>query len=220
MCGRFAIAHPTFHRLEQVLGTTFPPVPLHYNVAPSQIIPTLRQLTGGYEQVDMRWGLIPHWSKEAKTSYSTHNARAETVADKPLFKSSFRARRCLIPVSGFYEWQTLDDRKQPYYFTGEHDDGLVFAGLWDEWHGEVAEERILSCTIVVGVANPLVAPVHDRMPVILPEMAYKTWLDPHTPMEQIKSLLVPFPAAHMRGWRVSAAVGNPRNQTPTLIEPL
>jgi len=220
MCGRFAIATPRFHRIEQALGMTFPAVPLRYNVAPTQTIPTIRQTGGRYELIEMRWGLIPSWAKETKVGYSTFNARAESVADKPMFRSSFRGRRCLVPVSGFYEWKTQEGRKQPYFITSDEETELVFAGLWDEWHGGTPEQRILSCTIIVGAANSLVAPIHDRMPVILPKEAYAAWLDAHTAMDEITNLLAPFPASSMRRWPVSPAVGNARNDSPGLIEPI
>jgi len=219
MCGRFAIATPRFRRVEQTLGATFPTVQQRYNIAPTQNIPAIRMADGGYELTEMRWGLIPSWANEPKVGYSTFNARAESVADKPMFRSAFRSRRCLIPVSGFYEWQIQNGHKQPYFISSDDKNELVFAGLWDEWHGGTPE-HILSCTIIVGAANSLVAPIHDRMPVILPEAAYSTWLDSHAPIDDITNLLAPFPAARMRHWPVSPAVGNARNESPDLIAPI
>jgi len=116
MCGRFAITTARFNRLEATLRTTFPEVRPRYNISPSQTIPVIRQSAHGTHQMaEMRWGLIPYWSKEPRTPYSTFNARAETLAEKPAFRSPFRSRRCLVPASGFYEWKTEAGRKQPYY---------------------------------------------------------------------------------------------------------
>ena len=219
MCGRFAISNPRFSRIEATLGTTFPEVRPRYNISPSQTIPVIRgSADGGDEMVDMRWGLIPYWSEEPKVSYSTFNARAETLAEKPAFREPFRSRRCLIPASGFFEWKTDAGRKQPYYLTGVGDGGLAFAGLWDEWRRP--EESLLSCTIVVGRPNELVVGIHDRMVVILPEDAYAVWLSPRTSLHTVRSLMRSYPAARMRAWRVSAAVGNARNEGADLIQPL
>lgn len=219
MCGRFAISNPRFSRIEATLGTTFPEVRPRYNIAPSQTIPVIRgSADARHEMVEMRWGLIPYWSTEPEISYSTFNARAETLADKPAFREPFRSRRCLIPASGFYEWKTEAGRKQPYYLTEVDDGGLAFAGLWDEWRGP--DDSLLSCTIVVGRPNELVAEIHDRMVVILPEDAYATWLNPRTNLDTVRSVMEPYPAARMRAWRVARAVGNAHNEGADLVEPL
>lgn len=219
MCGRFVIATSSFSRIEATLGTRFPEIHPRYNISPSQTIPVIRESAdGGYEMADMRWGLIPYWSQEPKISYSTFNARAETLAEKPAFREPFRSKRCLIPASGFYEWKTEAGRKQPYYLTAVDDGGLAFAGLWDEWRRP--EESLLSCTIVVGRPNELVAEIHDRMVLILAEDAYGAWLNPRASLDTVRSLMEPYPATRMRAWRVSPTVGNARNEAPALIQPV
>jgi putative SOS response-associated peptidase YedK len=219
VCGRFAIGNPKLRRIAEVLGISFPEVLPRYNVAPTQEIPAIRRSAGdGYELLPMRWGLVPHWSREPGTGFSSFNARAESAATKPAFRDSFRSRRCLIPASGFYEWEHAGGCKHPWYFTDARGDGFAFAGLWDLWRGP--DEELTSCTILVGPPNNIVGTIHDRMPVILPEEAYAVWLDPRSSIERLRSLLVPFPSERMRAWPVSAAVGNPRNESPDLIEPV
>ncbi len=219
MCGRFAIATPRFSRIEQVLGTTFLSVEPRHNIAPTQNIPIIRLTGQGYEMAQVRWGLIPSWSRTPTTEYSTFNARAETVATKPAFRGPFRTRRCLIPASGLYEWKREGGKKQPYFITGEDDEGLAFAGLWDEWHDN-SGFTLVSCTIIVGPANELVAPIHDRQAIILSEAAYTTWLDPKADIQDVQALLRPFSAQHMRCWPVSTAVNQVRNHAPELIQPV
>ena len=174
---------------------------------------------GSYELAEARWGLIPAWSKEPRTAYATFNARVETVATKPAFRAAYRARRCLVPASGFYEWREEGGRKQPWYFSAADGQELAFAGLWEEWRGPDAPP-LLSCTILVGTANDLVAPIHDRMAVILGADDYATWLDPAQAPETIARLLRPCPSAWLRGWRVSRAVNVARAEGAALIAPV
>lgn len=144
-----------------------------YNIAPSQSVAAIRVLSGeeGRELVSLRWGLIPHWAKEAKSEYSTINARAETVAEKPTFRAAFRRRRCLIPADGFFEWSPTPDGtgKQPWYVTRKDGGLFAFAGLLERWEPADGMEgqAVDSCTIIVTEANDLLRRIHDRMPVIL-----------------------------------------------------
>ena len=170
-------------------------------------------------QLDMRWGLIPAWSKQPRISYATFNARAETVATKPVFRAAYRARRCLVPASGFYEWREEGGRKQPWYFSAADGHELAFAGLWEEWQGPDVPP-LLSCTIIVGPTNELVAPVHDRMAVILRPDDYATWLDPTQARNAVDHLLRPCPADWLHGWRVSRAVNKAGAEGEELIAPL
>jgi putative SOS response-associated peptidase YedK len=220
MCGRYAISSSRLPRIERALGIELPEVQPHYNIAPTQTVPVVRTTEdGGYELVKMRWGLIPAWSKEPRTSYATFNARAETVATKPAFRAAYRVRRCLVPASGFYEWREEQGRKQPWYFSAADGQELAFAGLWEEWHGPDAPP-LLSCTVIVGTANEVVEPIHDRMVIILGPDDYATWLDPTQPRNPIDNLLLPCPADWLRGWRVSRAVNKAGPEGPELIVPL
>lgn len=192
----------------------------HYNIAPAQNIPAVRQVEEGREGVLLRWGLIPRWAKGEKFGYRTINARAETVAEKPAFRDAFRKRRCLIPATGFYEWQKLNNHKQPYNIRIKDREVFAFGGLWDQWRSPEGKE-IRSCTIIVTDANELLRPIHDRIPVILDPLDYDLWLDKALrDAETLKPLLRPYSAEKMECWPVSSRVGNPANDDPTLIEPL
>ena len=197
-----------------------PVLPLRFNIAPSQPIAAVRitDTSGQRELVSLRWGLIPSWSKDAKGMI---NARAETAASKPTFRSPFRHRRCLILADGFYEWQkTGSSKKQPFYFRLQEGRPFAFAGLWDRWHppeGEVIE----TATILTTEANDLVRPVHERMPVILPTSAYKLWLDPAVQKpEALQPLLQPYPSEEMIAFAVSLWVNDPKNDDAKCVQPL
>jgi putative SOS response-associated peptidase YedK len=194
-----------------------------YNVAPQSLQPVVRldSETGERELTVMRWGLIPFFAKDAKIAYSTINARAETVATSPVFREPMKRRRCLVPATGFYEWQALDKKsKQPW--TIELVDGnlFAFAGLWDRWKDKATGQPLETYTIITTDPNELLEPIHNRMPVILSPQDYSRWLDPGEPSQLPIDLLRPYPAEEMRAWKVSAAVGNVRNNGPELRLPV
>jgi putative SOS response-associated peptidase YedK len=159
----------------------------------------------------MRWGLLPSWTKAPKKAPLLNNARAETVAEKPSFRSAFKSRRCLIPADGFYEWKTEGKLKQPYLFRRADEKPLAFAGLWEKWND------IESCTIITTEANAVMEPIHDRMPVILAPNDYSEWLDA-TATEPGK-LLTPCPPDELTAYAVNPNVNNARNEVPECIEP-
>jgi putative SOS response-associated peptidase YedK len=189
-----------------------------YNVAPSQAVLACRAAEMGWrELVPLRWGLVPHWAKEPKTGYSMTNARAETVAVKPAYRSAFRKRRCLIPADGFYEWKPGKPRKQPYYIHRQDNQPFAFAGLWEHW--EKDRKVIDTCTIVVTAANELIGAIHDRMPVILPPESYDLWLDPVVQdADKLLPLLKPYPVKELEAYPVSTKVNAPVNNGAELIE--
>lgn len=221
MCGRFAITQTAFTHIEQILHTRFGEVVPRYNIAPTTNIPVIRQVEEGYAMHDMRWGLVPSWSKEPNTSFATFNARIETVAQKPAFRNAFRRRRCVIPASGFYEWHTDEDgSKQPYYFRLKSGDEMALAGLWEEWKG--ADGSVLhSCAILVGGANELLGRFHERMTTILPEEHIEDWLNPREDTDYLLALLsTPHPAQPMEAIKVSRKVNSVRNQGAEVLAPL
>ena len=167
----------------------------------------------------LRWGLIPHWSKDQKIGYKLINARCETVASTPAFRSAFKARRCLIPAAGYYEWQRRDGKKQPFLFRRKDGRPFAFAGLWEHWESPEGE-LVESCTIVTTDANDLARPIHDRMPVIIDPADFGLWLDPAGKLEQCQALLRPYTAGGMEAYPVTAFVNNPRNQGPQCVERL
>jgi putative SOS response-associated peptidase YedK len=223
MCGRFA-SKLTREQLYDLYGIGPPerssapadPKPL-YNIAPTQTVPTVRlNPEERRELAPLRWGLIPSWSKDAKIAYRTINARAETVATAPAFRAAFKRRRCLVPASGFYEWKKLDDGKQPYFIGLRDGAPFAFAGLWERW--DKGEAPVETFTIITGEPNSLVAPIYDRMPVILDPDDYDAWLTAaDTAIPQ--ALLQPFPAQLMIAYPVSKRVNNAKNDDAAVMEP-
>ena len=221
MCGRYALK-TSVPEIARILGATpmagFAP---SYNVAPSRHVPVCRDPAGGGREIALlRWGLVPHWAKTADDRYRMINARAETVASKPAFRTPFRKRRCLVPADGYYEWKAAGRRKQPY-FIHRHDRAPVFfAGLWDRWDGG-RDDPLDSFAIVTTSASEHVARVHDRMPVLIEPRDHDTWLDPDIDdPERLLALLEPHPGKDLLLTPVSPYVNNPRNDDPRCIEPL
>jgi putative SOS response-associated peptidase YedK len=173
---------------------------------------------GGRELALVRWGLIPAWAKEASIGGRLINARSETVAEKPAFRSAFRKRRCLVPADGFYEWRKREGGgpKQPMLVRRRDGAPFAFAGLWEHWRGP--EGEVQTCTILTTEANAVLAPIHDRMPVILDPAAYDRWLDPARPGAE--ELLRPCSDGWLEAFPVSTRVNNVRNDVAELIAPM
>ncbi len=222
MCGRF-----TLFEADKVLSKEFgvsnvPPLSPRYNIAPSQPIAAVRTPhTGiGRELALLRWGLIPSWSKDPAIGNRLINARAETVREKPSFRNAFRRHRCLIPTNGFYEWQRQERGKQPYFVRMRDGRVFAFAGLWDRWESS-DKDVIETCTILTTAANTVLAPIHGRMPVILPQAEYARWLDPALKdPDSLSPLLVPFPPEEMLAIPVSPRVNAPSTDDEKCIAPL
>lgn len=226
MCGRFTLRAPA-DQLALLFGLAAEPLTVpRYNIAPTQPVGLVRMnARGGTREWALAiWGLIPSWAKDPSIGARMINARSETVAEKPSFRAAYKRRRCLIATDGFYEWQKLGGRKQPH-FIGMADDGpFAFAGLWEHWAGPDGSE-LESCTILTTEPNPLLAPLHNRMPVIVDPLDYDDWLgsggdDPREYMAILPHLLRPYPAEMMKTYAVSTYVSNPRNEGEECIVPL
>jgi len=221
MCGRYVLTVPgdllaSAFGLEEV-----PELAPRYNVAPSQVVPIVRRDESGRRELAFaRWGLIPRWAKEAAIGNRLINARADGLADKPSFRDSFRRHRCLVPADGFYEWQKVGARKQPWLLRLAGGVPFAFAGLWSAWTDPASGEALETFAIVTTEPNELAARVHDRMPVILPVDARAVWLDPEAERQRLLDLLIAFPAAGMEAFPVSTRVGNPTLDDAGLIEPI
>ena len=220
MCGRY-----TFTFNAKSLEEAFELVPpgfrivKGYNIAPGQHIVIVRP-EGGRRVADVaHWGLIPGWVKDPNTCPKPINARAESLPDRPMFRKAFRNKRCLVPASGFYEWKTSGEAKQPFYIHPVQGDLFAFAGLMEDWQGPHGEVMVSACIITAG-PNALMAGIHHRMPVILPRAAWGIWLDPSSQARVLLPWLVPCPADLMAAHPVGSAVGNPRNDGPELILPV
>jgi putative SOS response-associated peptidase YedK len=222
MCGRFCQASSA--DIAAVFKVESGEISPRYNVAPSQSVVAIVRLPdiSDPQVKSLHWGLIPSWAKDPKIGYKLINARAETVSEKPSFRSAFRKRRCLIPANGFYEWQQVEGsrQKQPY-FIGLQDERLfAFAGLYEQW-GSPSGDVLETCTIITTTANELIAPIHERMPVILAEQDYALWLDPSfEKIDRLQALLDPYPASEMKVYPVSSLVNNPKNDSPECKQPM
>ena len=218
MCGRYLFTSP-LEAIQQMFNfdqmTNLGP---NYNVAPTHEMPIVRRKKGDRrnELAIARWGLIPHWAKDAKIAYSTINARSETAASKPAFRDAFKRRRCLVVADGFYEWKRDGDEKQPHLIRLRDGGPFAFAGLWSTWRPPEGEE-ITSYTIMTTEPNDLMAEIHNRMPVILGERDHDRWLDLDTDASEF---LKPCPSDWLETYPVDKRVGNVRNNEASLIEPL
>lgn len=195
-----------------------------YNIAPTQTVAAVRAAPdgSGRELSLLKWGLIPSWAKDPKIGSTLINARADTVATKPSFRSAFRKRRCLIAVDGFYEWQAVPGQKakQPYLISVKDAPAFAFAGLTEHWTSPEGTP-VDTCTIITTTANSLMQSIHNRMPVILDRADYDRWLDPkNQDPQEVFPLLTQFPADRMQAVPVSTRVNSPRNESPECIVPL
>jgi putative SOS response-associated peptidase YedK len=220
MCGRYAITsapeaiRALFAYHEQ---PNFPP---RYNVAPTQPVPVVRLADGKREFVLMRWGLLPAWVKDPRSVSLLIMARGDTVSAKPAFSAAIRRRRCLLPADGFYEWKQDGERRRPHYIRLKSGGPMALAGLWETWSGPNGEEMD-TVAVVTTRANRTLAPIHERMPVIVPPDAFDLWLDcRRVDGETASALIVPARDDLLEAYEVSLAVNRAANDNPALIEPL
>jgi putative SOS response-associated peptidase YedK len=218
MCGRFTQTFSSSEIESAFNLANVSSLEPKYNIAPTQQVATILQTDRSRTFKMLRWGLIPSWAKEPKMGAKLINARAETVAEKPSFRSAFQRRRCLILASGFYEWQQLEDRKQPFYIQQKDSQPFAFAGLWSTWQ-PIDGETMNTCTIITTEANELMQPIHERMPVILESENYDLWLDPTVQKpEFLQTLLKPLETDLLKTYPVSTKVNNPRNDGSECLE--
>ncbi len=225
MCGRYyrrSDKQKIAEAFRTGVPTTFEILP-SYNVAPQTFQPVVcfNRKTLERELVQMRWGLVPYWAKDAKIAYSTINAKAETLTTSPAFREAIKRRRCLVPADGFFEWQPIDKKtKQPFAFGLM--DGALFAmaGLFDVWRDKTTGQALLSYTVITTDPNELLEPFHNRMPVIVRAADYERWIAPAEPSHLPLDLLRPYPDELMSAWKVGQAVGNVKNDEPGLIAPI
>jgi len=220
MCGRFALALDAAALQQAFPAFTFPVAwTPRYNLAPGQ--PILVLPNDGTRRADVfLWGLIPSWASDPRIGQRLINARAETLAVKPAFRAACRYRRCLVFASGFFEWRLVGKDRIPYFVRLKSGQPFAFAGLWENWHSPDGSQ-VLSATIVTTRPNELLAPLHDRMPVILAPEALPLWLEPTPqPPAHLQSLLRPYPAEEMEAYPVSTLVNRPENDDPRVMAPV
>jgi putative SOS response-associated peptidase YedK len=221
MCGRYTLTVSGRVLAELFDLDEVPELVPRFNIAPTQQVAIVRVDADGERRwSEARWGLIPSWAKEIDQAARMINARAETVADKPAFRSAVARRRCLLPADGFYEWQAQGAGKQPFLIRFADGRPFAFAGLYEVWRPKEGPP-LPSCTIVTTTPNEVVAPLHDRMPVILPPERYPEWLEAtEISRERLAELLTPCPPAGMEAFPVSRRVNNPTADDPACAEPV
>ena len=223
MCGRYTLRTPANVLVKQFNLPGLVELPERYNIAPTQSVLGIRAASEESaklpcEAAMFRWGLVPFWAKDPTVGNRMINARAETVASKPAYRAAFKRRRCLVPADGFFEWQKQGKTKQPFYMHMDDGQPFAFAGLWERW-GKEDDESIESCTVITTQPSPLLADIHDRMPVILEPSDYEIWLDPEFEnYDYLASMLRPCLDERLIAEPVSTHVNNPRNDSPQCVE--
>lgn len=221
MCGRYVLKRKDLEDLMAQLGIKDPrDFVSRYNISPGTAIPAIRRgRDGSLELSALQWGLVPFWAKNAKFAASMANARAEGISTKPAFREALRKRRCVVPASGFYEWQTVGKRKQPWYFQWRDERPFLLAGIWEHW-GSADGVELETCALITTTPNDAVQPLHDRMPVILHDAGVDTWLDRAvTEPAPLDALLVPVPDGTMKRTSVSPLVNSVRHEGPECLTP-
>ncbi|MDZ4763864.1 MAG: SOS response-associated peptidase [Chloroflexota bacterium] len=219
MCGRFAlVVEPDL--LQQTFQlASLPAVAPRYNIAPTQYLPVITN-DAPHDLTVLRWGLIPSWSKDASSASKMINARSETAADKPAFRAAFKRRRCIIPASGFFEWQAREDGKTPMFIHLKSAPLFGLAGLWEIWHSAQGDE-MRTLTILTTEANTFMQPIHDRMPVILDPADYALWLQSgDVPADPLRALMRPYDPSDMAAYEVSKLVNRPTMDGSDVIRPV
>jgi putative SOS response-associated peptidase YedK len=218
VCGRFVLKAPVSQLISRFKLDEAVDVPPRYNIAPGTGIPTIRHSPEGKRVMHLlRWGLIPHWAKDPGLGAKLSNARGEAVADKPAFRDAFNRRRCLVPVDGFYEWKATGKQKQPYYFSLKSGEPFALGGLWESWRTSDGDILRTCCLITTG-PNETMAPVHDRMPVIVSRGDVEVWLTGDANDAQV--LIRPYSSEDMQAWAVSRRVNRSGEEGADIIHPV
>lgn len=222
MCGRYALKHDSLTLMHWYEAHSMPALDAHYNIAPGTSILAVRETEEGRTGSMMRWGFIPSWAKDPASLPMLHNARGETVTEKPMFRRAIKRRRCLIPASGFYEWKAVPGQrsKQPFYVSYKDDSPMSFAGIWESY-GCPDGTLIDTCTILTSAANAVLEPIHHRMPIILPRKMWSAWLAPD-PIEPaaLLAMIEDDAPEELQVWGVVHAVNRVTNNDPSLILPI
>ena len=218
MCGRYSLSSDGNTLVEEFGVTNLAAWSARYNIAPSQAVPVLLKQDGSLEAKNLHWGLLPRWAKDKKNSACLINARTETVAEKPSFRTAFRQRRCLILADGYYEWVGRQNTKQPYYIFSQSHRPFAFAGLWERW-SDANGSLYLSCAIITCPSNTELERIHHRMPVILPREHYAAWLEDGSEIKWLTGLLKPAADITFNAVAVSTFVNSPAHEGPDCIKP-
>lgn len=219
MCGRYDI-HSDIKMIAARFGVIYTddPIASHYNAAPSHYLPIIRSAAPAQMSL-AQWGFLPHWKRPDSRLRAMINARAETVAQKPLFRAAFKTNRCLIPADAFYEWKRFGSRKVPYRIGLKTEAPFAFAGIWDLYTDTHGIETP-TFAILTTEPNALLQTIHNRMPVIVRREDELKWLNPHLARDDAKHMLKPYPAEMMRAYEISTRINAPTYNLPNVIEPI
>ena len=222
MCGRFGLTRPEKLELERFGITEHPPQVPRFNIPPSSDILVVRERKGVTEAEMIRWGLVPSWAKDPSIGNRMANVRSDTALEKSSFRSAMQKRRCLIPADVFYEWQDVPGQKRRKPYAVALNGGEIFAlgGLWEAWRPKEGGDWVITCAILTTEPNEILAPIHERMPVMIQPDDYEGWLSPSTGMEEVRRLVSPYSANEMRTWEISLLVNDPKTDDARVIAPV
>jgi putative SOS response-associated peptidase YedK len=222
MCGRYVVAYDPETLVSGFSVLRVPPFPKRWNVAPQSPVPVIYETKEGERVAElMRWGLVPSWARDPAIGHKLNNARSDGLFEKPSFRQAVRRRRCLLPASGFYEWQATPGGKQPWYVSATDGSLLAMAGLFEAWRPSPDAEWLLTCCVITTDANALMAPIHDRMPVLVPREQWAEWLARNVQEPAaIAPLLVTPPPEGLQVWPVARAVSRGTAEGEMLVQPL
>jgi putative SOS response-associated peptidase YedK len=222
MCGRFGLTRPEALKLERFGISELPPLVPRYNIPPSSDILVVRERKGVTEAEMIRWGLVPSWARDPSIGNRMANVRSDTALEKSSFRNAMQRRRCLIPADVFYEWQDVPGQKRRKPFAVAMLEGEPFAlgGLWEAWREKEGGAWLITCAILTTEPNDLLAPIHDRMPVIIAPEHYRSWVDPSTTTDDVQRLVSSFPADVMRTWEIGLLVNDPKADDARILAPV
>lgn len=222
MCGRFGLTRPEALKLERFGISELPPLVPRYNIPPSSDILVIRERKGVTEAEMIRWGLVPSWAKDPAIGHRMANVRSDTALEKSSFRAAMQKRRCLIPADVFFEWQEVPGRKRRRPYAVALNEGEIFAlgGLWEAWRPKEGGDWVITCAILTTEPNELLAPIHDRMPVIVSPQDYGAWIAAGTSTKEVQRLVQSYPPGDMRAWEVSLLVNDPKSDDARVIAPV
>ena len=222
MCGRFGLTRPEALELERFGITELPPLVSRYNIPPSSDVLVVRERKGVTQADMIKWGLVPSWAKDPSIGHRMANVRSDTALEKSSFRTAMQKRRCLIPADVFFEWQDVpgQKRRKPYAVAMLEGEPFALGGLWEAWRAKDDGPWLITCAILTTEPNELLAPIHDRMPVIIKPEDYARWIDPATTIESVRDLVESYPKRTMRAWEVSLLVNDPKVDDSRVIGPV
>ncbi len=222
MCGRFGLTRPDRLELERFGITELPEQIPRFNIPPSSDILVVRERKGVTEAEMIRWGLVPSWAKDPSIGNRMANVRSDTALEKSSFRAAMQKRRCLIPADVFFEWQDVPGQKRRKPYAVALNGGEIFAlgGIWEAWRPKDGGDWVITCAILTTEPNELLAPIHDRMPVMIRSEDYRMWIDSSTKIGEVSRLVSPYSANEMRAWEISLLVNDPRTDDASVIAPV